>query len=385
MKVVVIGGGVIGTSVAYYLCKRGGVEIDLVEQRSIASGATGRSVGIVSPIFHNEVNIRMAKLGYDEIRRFKDATGCDPDFHKRPYFETISSDAQLRTLKQGVHLQRMLGVESTLVEPEEVASIFPEMNVDDIVCGAFSPDAGFVDPHQLANAYASAAKDLGVRVLLGCCVTGLLQDGKRVNGVQTSSGTIQADAVVNAAGPWANEVNKFAGFSIPLDLWQRQIFVTTPHPSIPNGRPIYIDLSSRFYFRQELDGGFVLGLVEDLKARELMNPETDWTFKTKTVEAAVRRVPMMAELSIRNGWSGVVDFTPDQLPVLGPVPSIEGFYLANGLSGYGVMISPAVGILLSEWILNGKPRTMDASRLSYDRILSGEELTSTGLWVARAK
>jgi sarcosine oxidase subunit beta len=147
---------------------------------------------------------------------------------------------------------------------------------------------------------------------------------------------------------------------------------------------MYIDLPGRFYFRQELDGGFVLGLVEDDPAREsdLANPETDWDFKTQAVEAAVHRVPNLAETSIANAWSGIVSFTPDQLPILGPVKEAKGLYLANGMSGYGVMISPGVGLALAEMIAYGESKTIDISNLGYERFQGQESVKGAGLWLS---
>ncbi len=188
--------------------------------------------------------------------------------------------------------------------------------------------------------------------------------------------------MVNAAGPWANDLNQSLRIELPLFRWQRQIFVTTPHPKIPNDRPMYIDVSGRFYFRQELDGGFVLGLVEDdpATASDLANPETDWDFKTRAVAAAVHRVPALAETGIAAAWSGIVTFTPDQMPILGRVQEAEGYFLANGMSGYGVMISPGVGVAIAEMIVRDDSKTIDVSALAYDRFKRGRRPTDAGLW-----
>jgi len=209
----------------------------------------------------------------------------------------------------------------------------------------------------------------------------VLVERGEVAGVRTEHGEVRAPVVVNAAGPWCNDLNRPLGFEVPVSLWQRQIFVTTPHPEIPADRPLYIDLTGRFYFRQELDGGFVLGLVEDVAAKDLANPETDWDFRTKAAEAGVHRVPKLAETSIANAWSGIVTFTPDQLPIVGPVPAIQGLYLANGMSGYGVMISPAVGLVLAEMIADGEAKSIDVSALRYERFQESRAEKAAGLWL----
>ncbi len=157
--------------------------------------------------------------------------------------------------------------------------------------------------------------------------------------------------------------------------------MTTPQAEIPIDRPIFVDITGRFYFRQELDGAFVLGLVEDVAAADLANPETDWDFKTRVAAAAVHRLPKLANASIANGWSGIVTFAPDQLPILGPVREARGFYLANALSGYGVMTSPGVGLALAEMIVQGASRSIDVSDLSYERFREGRTVRSAGLWL----
>ncbi len=221
-----------------------------------------------------------------------------------------------------------------------------------------------------------------MRVRTNAPVERILVDGGEVVGVRSVGRDISCRFVVNAAGPWCNDLLRPLGLELPVQVWQRQIFVTTPHPDIPADRPIYVDVTGRFYFRQELDGGFVLGLVKDIAAKELANPETDWEFRTRAVEAAVHRVPKLAETGIANAWSGNVTFTPDQLPVLGPVPSVKGLLLANGMSGYGVMISPAVGLAVAEMIALGRSKTLDVSTLTVDRFRGAQKSMSGGLWLS---
>ena len=276
------------------------------------------------------------------------------------------------------------GVRVRLVDPEEVAETFPELRVDDVTRGLLSQDAGFCDPHSVATSYAAAAQRLGATVQTRTPVERILVDQGRVRGVRTAASEVRAPVVVNATGPWCNDLLAPLGLSLPVARWQRQIFVTSPHPDIPNDRPMYIDLPGRFYFRQELSGGFVLGLVADdpAQASELANPETDWAFKARAVEAAVHRVPKLAETSIANAWSGVVTFTPDQLPILGPVKEAAGLYLANGMSGYGVMISPGVGTALAEMIVRGESETVDVSGLGYSRFHGKDVVQGAGLWLS---
>jgi len=383
-EAVVVGGGVIGTSIAFHLARLGLRDLVLLEQSHLAAGSTGRSVGIVETNYALKPDVALAKAGYEEFTRFTQVTGGTADFHRRRYLETVAHPSQEAHLEHAVEVGRRHGVQVRLVEPDEIRDAFPELRVDDVTRGLLSEDAGFCDPHSAASSYATAAQRLGAEVVTKTSAERILVEKGQVRGIQTSQGDIAAPVVVNATGPWCNDLLAPLGILLPIARWQRQIFVTSPHPEIPNDRPMYIDLPGRFYFRQELDGGFVLGLVEDDPAREseLANPETDWDFKTRAVEAAVHRVPKLAETSIANAWSGVVTFTPDQLPILGPVKEAKGLYLANGMSGYGVMISPGVGLAVAEMIAYGESKTIDVSGLGYDRFQGKEFVKGAGLWLS---
>ena len=384
-EAVIVGGGIIGTSVAFHLAKLGLRDLVLLERSHLAAGSTGRSVGIVETNYALEVNVALAKRSYDEFTRFAEITGGTADFRRRRYLETVADSSQEAHLAHAVESGRRHGVDVRLVDPEDIAEAFPELRRDDVTRGLLSEDAGFCDPTSVATSYARAAERLGASIRTRTPVERILVADGQVRGVRTPEGDVRAPIVVNATGPWGNDLIAPLGISLPIARWQRQIFVTSPHPDIPNDRPMYIDLPGRFYFRQELDGGFVLGLVEDDPAAdsELANPETDWAFKIRAVEAAVHRVPKLADTSIANAWSGVVTFTPDQLPILGPVREAEGLYLANGMSGYGVMISPGVGLALAERIVQGESKTIDISGLGVDRFRGKDLAVGAGLWLPR--
>jgi sarcosine oxidase subunit beta len=384
VEAVIVGGGVIGTSVAFHLAKLGLRDIVLLERSHLAAGSTGRSVGLIETNYALDVNVALAKHGYDEFTRFAEITGGTADFHRRRYLETVAERSQEAHLEHAVDMGVRHGVHVRLVDPDGIREAFPELRTDDVTRGLLSDDAGFCDPHSVASSYATAAQRLGARIQTKTPVERILVEDGQACGVHTPQGDVRSPVVVNATGPWCNDLLDPLGIRLPVARWQRQIFVTSPHPAIPNDRPMYIDLPGRFYFRQELDGGFILGLVEDDPAREsdLANPETDWEFKTRAVEAAVHRVPKLAETSITNAWSGIVAFTPDQLPVLGPVTDVRGLYLANGMSGYGVMISPGVGLALAEMIIRGESRTIDVSGLAYDRFQGREFAKGAGLWLS---
>jgi sarcosine oxidase subunit beta len=378
--VVVVGGGVIGTGIAFHLARLGVTDVVLLERSHLAAGSTGRSVGIVEASYATDVNVALAKRGLEELSRFAQVTGHSAEFVPRACIESVSNRAHEAHVHAVVEAGRRHGVRVDPIGPDGLAERFPELRTDDLAAAAIEPDAGFCDPQAVANGYAAAAKALGVRIRTNAPVERVLAHRGQVTGVAVGGETVRAPVVVNAAGPWCNDLNRPLGFELPVRLWQRQIFVTTPHPAIPADRPMYVDVSARFYFRQELGGGFVLGLVEDVAATELAAPETDWEFRAKAVAAAVHRVPKLAETGIAAAWSGIVTFTPDQLPVLGPVPEVRGLYLANGMSGYGVMISPGVGLALAEMIALGRSKSVDVESLGIERFRGPARTSGAGLW-----
>jgi len=373
---------VIGTSIAFHLARLGVTDVVVLERSHLASGSTGRSVGIIETAYGTEVNVALARLGYEELSRFPEVTGETADFHLRPYLETIREERHRDYLDGTARIMGQHGLHPRILDVDGIRNVFPELRTDDIAAGILAPEAGFCDPTSVANGYAAAATRLGVRIRTRTPVSRVLVEHGEVIGVRTEGDEVRAPVVVNAAGPWCNDLNGPLGFELPVKLWQRQIFVTTPHPDIPADRPMYVDVNGRFYFRQELDGGFVLGLVEDTAAEDLANPTTDWAFKTRAVGAAVHRVPKLEETSIASAWSGIVTFTPDQLPILGPVREARGYLLANGMSGYGVMISPGVGLAIAEMIVAGRSKSVDVSGLAYDRFRNGSAVTRAGLWLS---
>jgi len=268
-----------------------------------------------------------------------------------------------------VQLQRSLGVPVEILSPEEAGRMVPGLRTDDLRLTTFCPKDGYADPYSVAMAFAAAARRLGVRILEGHAVTGIeVRDG-RVAGAQTSQGPFAVDVVVNAAGAWAAEIGAMAGLSLPIEPYRRQVFVTEPFTELPERLPMVIDFQPHFYFRRE-GPGILFGMT-DLAEPPSFNTSVDWTFLEKVVEHALHRVPPLARASVRRGWAGLYDTTPDSNPILGRVPGLEGFVVAAGFSGHGFMLSPAVGECLAELIVTGESKAVDLTPLSINRFLSG--------------
>jgi len=364
--VVIIGGGVNGLSTAYHLARRGCTDVVVLEkEEALATQSTGLSVGGVRQQFSTAVNIRMAQHSVRVLEHFEEITGADPAFHQVGYLFLLTEPEDVALFRRSVALQRELGVNTEWLTPEEVKARWPHLAVDDVLAATFHDQDGYADPYAVANGFAAAARRLGVRIFLQTEVTDIVVEGGAVQGVVTNQGEISTPVVVNTAGPWAHVVGKMAGVDLPAHPYRRQVFITAPFPKLPRTTPMTIDFAYNWYFRPEGEG--LLTGMSDLTEPSSFNMTVDWDFMVKVIEHGVRRVPVFEEAQVIRGWAGLYSVTPDDQPVVGAIPGVEGFYCAVGFSGHGFMLSPATGLTLAECILDGGPQTFDISEFALER------------------
>ncbi len=365
-EVVIIGGGVIGASVAYHLATMGCRDVVLLEKEAgLGMGSTGRSVGGIRQQFSTPANIRLSLGSIEKFRRFNAEVGAAATFHWVGYLFLADNPDHWATFQENVALQRSMGVADVeLLTPEQAQELVPQLNVDDLCGATFCPSDGFGDPYEVCLGYAQAARRLGVEIRTEAEVTAILSDKGRVQGVVTRQGTIATRWVVNAAGPYASVVGRMAGVDLPIQPYRRQVFVTAPFDGLPQVFPMTIDFGPSFYFRREGPG--VLFGMTDKDEPPSFNLETDPAWLERTVEHALHRVPPLAEARVMRSWGGLYDTTPDANPILGPVPELEGFLCAAGFSGHGFMHSPMTGQLIAELIVHGRT-SLDISPFSVTR------------------
>ncbi len=374
--VVIIGGGVIGCSIAYHLAKRGCTDVVLLERNTLGSGSTERSAGGVRQQFSTPVNVAMGIYNVKAFERMAEELGCELIFNQYGYLFLLTREGDLADFKATVDMQRRLGVRDVeILTADEVAKEFPYLNVEDIVGASFCPSDGYTDPHEAVQCYSRQARLMGAKLYEGVEARGIVVAGGRVKGVVSSEGVIETRWVVNAAGPWAREVGRMVGVDIPVEPVRHQIFFTEPFPEIPRPIPLTIDYTSSFYFRKE-GPGLLMGM-DDPDEEPGFKLDVDWGFLEKVVEAAVHRTPILEKAKIRSAWAGLYEVTPDHNAILGPVPEVEGFLCANGFSGHGFQMAPSVGLVISEIILDGKPRTFDIEDLSIERFSTGRLIRET--------
>lgn len=370
--IVIVGGGIIGVSVAYHLLERDPrLAVVLLEKElEVGTGSTSKATGGVRHQFSTEPNIRLTQLSY---RYFTDAEailGHSADFIAHGYLFVTADPRTWAHSVASVALQQRLGVPSQMVTPETMRSFLPQLNVEDLEGGTFCPADGSADPHGLLHGFLARARDRGLTLRLGEAMTAMLRDKDRVGGVATARERYWAPVVVNAAGPSADQVGALAGVEIPSRPYRRQVLVTEPLPTFPEVFPLIVDLDTGWYVHRQGKSAVLMGGT-DKDSAPGMDATVDWDAFDLVFGAARKRVPPLAEAKVMRAYAGVRDLTPDYHGILGEAHELPGFYVACGFSGHGFMHAPAIGLLMAELILDGRATSMDLRPLSLERFKSG--------------
>lgn len=366
--VVIVGGGVTGTSVAYHLAKLGVDQVVVVERDLLASGSTGLSAGGIRQQFSTEANIRIMLESVKVFERFPEEFDAEIDFRQWGYLFLATTEEDWEAFQESVSLQKSLGLPVSLLSLEEIKEIASYLYLDDVIGGTFCPTDGYADPYSVAMGFTKKARELGVEICEKTEVVDIKVENGRVRGVVTNGGEIATPVVVNAAGAWAAQVGKMVGVELPILPYRRQIFVTAPFEELPERIPMVIDFAPSFYFRRE-GPGILMGM-SDKEEPSSFNTNVDWDFLTRVVEKAVYRAPALERAGFMDGWGGLYAITPDDNPILGPIPGVEGLICAAGFSGHGLMQSPAVGRLIAELITSGET-FVDLKPFRFERFAEG--------------
>lgn len=366
--VVIIGGGVIGVSIAYQLALKKAGRIVLLERGQLGEGSTSRCVGGIRLQFSTEINIRFSLESMETFDHFEEEFGVDPEFKRIGYLFLATTPQEMEVFKENVKLQQALGIPVELLSSQEIEKRWPHLRVDDILGGTFCSLDGYAGPSEVLTGFAKAARRLGVKVYEMTEVLGVSLRGDCVCGVRTKDGDISCPVVVNAGGPYASIVGGMVDVKIPVKPVRRQVFVTAPFRLSDHSIPLTIDFHTGWYFRQEVDGYLLSG---PLDAEPSFKTHIDYEAMAEASENAVYRVPALEKARIARGWAGLYEISPDNHAILGRVPEVSGFILANGFSGHGFQHSPTVGKVIAELIVDGKATTIDISSLSIERFKKG--------------
>jgi sarcosine oxidase subunit beta len=362
--VVVIGGGILGTSIAFHLAEAGIADVVLLERGGLAQGSSGKPIGGVRGQFSDALNIRLAARSLAAYDRFEQAFGADIRLDKVGYLFLLRTAEHVATFEAALPLQHEHGVPARLIEPAEARALCPLIDPDAFVAAAFSPSDGHAQPTAVATAYAASARRRGARVITGCGVSDVDVRGGEITAVHTSRGVVRTSTVVCAAGPWSREVGDMAGVELDVRPIRRQIAFSEP-PAPPAPRlPFTIDYDSTFYFHTAGDG-VLLGMSDP--ARRPGSAASTPRSGFRCCARPPRGAPLaLARVTVRHGWAGLYEMTPDANALVGESPGVSRFLYATGFSGHGFCQAPAVAEVVRD-LVRGEPPFTDVTALRAER------------------
>lgn len=362
-EVVVVGGGAIGTSIAFHLAETG-VDVCLLERDALSSGSTSRAAGGVRTQFSDPLNVQIGLRSVQAFSRFAERPGAEIDFRQTGYLFLLDTPADVETFERSVAVQNDLGAPSRLVTAEEAARLSPLAGLDGVLAATFCPLDGHASPEAVAQGYADAGRQHGATVLTGSPATAVEVESGTVRGVVTEGGTIETETVICAAGVWSPALARTAGVELPVEPVLREVVTTAPVAGLPESIPMTVDFSTGFYFHRE-GPGLLIGMADRNQPAGFDEP-TDPGWLERVTEVAARRAPDFLEMGIAHGWKGYYEVTPDHNGLVGEAEHPSRFLYATGFSGHGFMQAPAVGEIIRDLVLGWKP-FIDVEPLSAER------------------
>jgi glycine cleavage system aminomethyltransferase T/glycine/D-amino acid oxidase-like deaminating enzyme len=380
-RVVVVGGGVIGTSVAYHLALMGWSDVLLLERDRLTSSTTWHAAGLMATFGStSQTSTELRQYTWDLYSRLEAETGLATGLKQCGLIELATEPGRLEEYRRTSAFNRHLGVEVHEISPREVADLWPLAKTDDVLAGFYIPADGRVNPVDVTMSLAKGARMRGVTIIEGVAVTGFTREPGRVSGavtgVRTTHGEVEAEYVVNCAGMWARQLGELAGVSIPLQAAEHYYLLTEPIEGVDSSWPVLEDPASYGYYREE-GGGLMLGLFEPVCAPWRVDgiPEDfsfgelppDWDRMGPYLETAMARVPVTERIGIRKFFCGPESFTPDLLPIVGEAPELKNFFVAAGLNSIGILTGGGIGRTVAQWIIEGSP-DIDVTGINIDRL-----------------
>jgi heterotetrameric sarcosine oxidase gamma subunit len=376
-RVVVVGGGVIGTSVAYHLAHMGCEDVVLLERDRLTSGTTWHAAGLMVTFGSmSETSTEIRKYTQQLYQNLEAETGLATGFKPCGFIELALDDDRLEEYRRVAAFNRYCGIDVHEISAGEVGELFPLARTDDILAGFYVKEDGRVNPVDVTMSMAKGARMKGATIVEGVPVTGFLSASGAVTGVRTPQGDIEAEYVVNCAGMWARQLGELAGVNIPLQAAEHYYLLTEEIPEVSSDWPVLEDPQNHGYFREE-GGGLMLGLFEpvcapwkvagipdDFSFGEL---PPDWERMGPYLENAMSRIPISAEVGIRKFFCGPESFTADLAPVVGEAPELKNYFVAAGLNSVGILSAGGLGRAMAHWILNGRP-DIDVTGFNIDRL-----------------
>jgi sarcosine oxidase subunit beta len=373
--VVILGAGVIGASIAFHLARRKAGRIVVIDKGHVGQGGSGRSSALVRMHYSYPPEVQLALVSLHIFEHWREIVGEQGDFRQTGFVRIVHPGETAR-LKQNVEMQRKLGVNVKLVDRHELKELEPDWQVEEVELAAYEPDSGYGDGAGVANDFLTRARELGVTYLSKTEAQEFLLEGDRLRGINTDRGEIAAPVVIAATGPWTQPLFKRIGVDLPIETEYHQVGILKNAPGMKGGGCACIDSVSATYFRSDAHDKFLIG---DFYGQRGADPDnfpqraSDEGLE-EIIERACRRVPKLENAEVMRGVTGVYDMTPDSRPLLGEVGAVRGLYVCAGFSGMGFKISPAIGLVMSELLLDGSGKTVDISSFCPGRFAAGKPI-----------
>ncbi|HWX93191.1 MAG TPA: FAD-binding oxidoreductase [Terriglobales bacterium] len=372
---VILGAGVMGTSIAFHLARRKAGRMVVIDKDHVGCGGSGRSSALIRMHYSFPPEVQLALASLRMFERWEELVGEAPLFQKTGFVRIVHPN-EVERLKRNVEMQRELSVNVSLVCGKDLQELQPDWVVDDVEFAAYEPDSGYGDGATVANDFLTRARDLGVAYLPRTRATALRVVDGHIQGVTTDQGVIDSPVVVVATGPWTRPLLQKVGFDLPIETEYHQVAILINAPDMKSGGCACIDSGNQTYFRPDGAEKFLVG---DFYGQRPADPDnfpqraSDESLEN-VLERACRRVPKLEKAELLRGVTGVYDMTPDNRPLLGEIPGNAGLYVCAGFSGMGFKISPAVGLVMSELLLDGAAKTVDISAFRPSRFAEGKPI-----------
>jgi sarcosine oxidase, subunit beta len=373
--IIILGAGVMGASIAFHLAKRKAGSVVVIDKDHVGRGGSGRSSALVRMHYSYPPEVQLAIISLRMFENWREVVGEPGDFRKTGFVRIVHPN-EIDRLKLNVGMQQKLGVNVTLINRHELQKLEPDWNVDEVELAAYEPDSGYGDGAGVANDFLNRARDLGVRYLPRTQAIAFKVQAGHVLGVITEHGEITAPIVVAATGPWTRPLFQFVGYDLPIETEFHQVAILKNAPGMKGGGCACIDSVTATYFRSDAHDKFLIG---DFYGQRPVDPEnfpqraSDEGLE-ELIERACRRIPKLENAEVMRGVTGVYDMTPDCRPLLGEIPGIQGLHVCAGFSGMGFKISPAIGLVMSELLLDGRGASVDISPFRPSRFAESQPI-----------
>ena len=373
--IVILGAGVMGASIAFHLAKRRAGKIVVIDKDHVGRGGSGRSSALVRMHYSFPPEVQLALISLRMFQNWKDIVGQPGDFRKTGFVRIVHPNEEAR-LKLNVGMQRELGAKVELIGKNDLQKLEPDWNVDDVELAAYEPDSGYGDGAGVAVDFLGAARDLDTLYFSRTQASEFLVEGERIRGVVTDRGSILSPTVISAIGPWTRPLFRQAGCDLPIECEYHQVAILRNAPGMRGGGCACIDSVTATYFRSDAQDKFLVG---DFYGKRPIDPDdfpqraSDESLE-EIIERACRRVPKLEGAEVMRGVTGVYDMTPDARPLLGEIPGIGGLYVCAGFSGMGFKISPAIGLAMSELVLDGESGSVNISQFRPSRFADNQPI-----------